>query len=477
MLLCLGNIALWPSCMHFSSKNRLLSFALIYFILYLVGALIFYKERIFLDGTYYFFHVVQAENFWVEHQRFILIPSQLLLWIGVKLHLSLPILLVLNSVTPVLYLFILFLLSVMVFKDNAAGWALLMIGVCGVYFLYFCPMYEVWYGAALLILFSSLIYKQFYNTPFQLVLVALVTVTLLFSYPLMVFGFFFILLYHFLEIRRIPLRLMIVLSAVFLFWIAWKIFFISDYESGKIGYPWSRIAATAKENLGSIANLKALLLFLIRTYTEELLAFFIVLAVLVCRRKYKHAGLVALSIGGFILMVILTQSTPWYHSNYYERMYLLLVPMCMIPFLREVYQTTSRKLIFEFVFLGIISLRGVQIVLHSKYYSARIAQVSFFIDQANKIDGSKFYLDEQKYAGNSALNEWSFPMETLIFSSLKKNESVTISLKSDIENIENSRRLTPENFHLRLTEIIEDDKLNQHYFQIHRGTYHRLNTN
>jgi hypothetical protein len=270
---------------------------------------------------------------------------------------------------------------------------------------------------------------------------------------------------------------MIVLSAAFLFWIAWKVFFISDYESGKIGYPWSRIAATAKENLGSIANLKALLLFLIRTYTEELLAFFIVLAVLVYRRKYKHAGLVALSIGGFILMVILTQSTPWYHSNYYERMYLLLVPMCMIPFLREVYQTTSRKLIFEFVFLGIISLRGVQIVLHSKYYSARIAQVSFFIDQANKIDGSKFYLDEQKYAGNSALNEWSFPMETLIFSSLKKNESVTISLKSDIENIENSRRLTPENFHLRLTEIIEDDKLNQHYFQIHRGTYHRLNTN
>ncbi len=158
-------------------------------------------------------------------------------------------------------------------------------------------------------------------------------------------------------------------------------------------------------------------------------------------------------------------------------MYLLLVPMCMVPFLREVYQMTSRKLIFEFVFLGIISLRGVQIVLHSEFYSARIAQVSFFIDQANKMDGSKFYLDEQKYAGNSALNEWSFPMETLIFSSLKKNESVTISLKSDIENIENSRRLTPENFHLRLNEIIEDDKLNQHYFHLHRGTYHLLNTN
>ncbi|MBA2421633.1 MAG: hypothetical protein H0V61_00205 [Chitinophagales bacterium] len=92
------------------------------------------------------------------------------------------------------------------------------------------------------------------------------------------------------------------------------------------------------------------------------------------------------------------------------------------------------------------------------------------------MNGSKFFVDEQKYSGNSALNEWSFPMETLILSSLKRNESVTISLKSDIENIENSSRLMPDNFHLRLNEILKIEELNRNYFRLERGNYQNLDT-
>ncbi len=337
-------------------------------------------------------------------------------------------------------------------------------------------MYEVWYGAALLIFFSSLINKRFYNTTWQLLGVAIASVTLLFSYPMMIVGLIFILLYHFLEIRKVPMKLAAILGIVCIFWLVWKILFLSEYETGKIGYPLSQITKIAKENFGSVTNIITLITFLIRIYTEEIIAFLIVTTMLIFRRKYELALLVGFFIGGFILLVNLTQNTPWHHSNYFERLYLLLVPMCLIPFLHEVYEPAYKKLIFEVIFVCIIFWRGIQIFHHSDYYSTRISQVEFFIDQANKMNGSKFFVDEQKYSGNSALNEWSFPMETLILSSLKRNESVTISLKSDIENIENSSRLMPDNFHLRLNEILKIEELNRNYFRLERGNYQNLDT-
>src|SRR5678815_178669 len=89
-------------------RKSLILFGTSYFIAYLIAAILFYKERIFLDVSYYLFHVVQSENFRVEHQRFILIPSQALAWLGVKLHLSLQTVILLNSINPVLYLWVLF---------------------------------------------------------------------------------------------------------------------------------------------------------------------------------------------------------------------------------------------------------------------------------------------------------------------------------------------------------------------------------
>src|SRR5215471_14955501 len=94
---------------HFASQSkRLLTCALVYFVIYIAGAVYFFKERIFLDGAYYFFYVVNDENFRIEHQRYILIASQLLALFGVKLHLSLNTVMLLNSLNPALYLALLF---------------------------------------------------------------------------------------------------------------------------------------------------------------------------------------------------------------------------------------------------------------------------------------------------------------------------------------------------------------------------------
>src|ERR1700759_4392681 len=100
----------------------------------LILCIVFYKERIFLDGAYYFFHVVQSQHFCIEHQRYILAISQLLPCIGSWFHLSLSTLLVLSSVNPVLYDALLFYFITYRLHHEGAAWALLLNTCCGVYF-------------------------------------------------------------------------------------------------------------------------------------------------------------------------------------------------------------------------------------------------------------------------------------------------------------------------------------------------------
>lgn len=457
-------------------KRRLPIIGSFYFIAYFIAAITLYKERLFLDGAYYFFNVLQNNDFWVEHQRFILIPSQFLTWAGIQFQFPLQQLMLLNSINPVLYLFILFIVCLFLFKDEVAAWALLLLGVCGVYFLFFCPMYEVWYGAALLIVFSSMLHQKFYEEYWQLLILAGVCITLLFSYPLMIFGFLFFSSYHFADIKKVRWSVVAVIAVSILVWVLWKYFFISDYENGKISYPWSQMRNIVKENLGSLSNWVSLLKFLFSVYGEEMIAFLVVLGILCFRKNYLKAALTGCFVTGFILLINFTQNTPWIHSNYYERMYLLLVPLCLVPFLREVYASSKFKMIIELVLVGVIFFRGAQIMVHSSFYVDRIQSIEELVHVGQEQGGSKYFVEEKNYPGNTALNEWSFPMETLLFSSPeKKAKTITISLKSDLAIPEVAHYLNSSTFHLRLNEVMGDQTLNGMYFNLDHDSYRELN--
>lgn len=447
----------------------------IYFILYFMAAILYFKERIFLDGAYYFFHVVQSQGFWVEHQRFILIASQLLTWFGVKLHLSLQTVMILNSINPACYLLGIFIICVFVLKDETAGWMLLFIGVCGVYFLYFVPMYEVWYGAVLLVLFSSMLQNEIYHKPAQLLLMALVVIALLFSYPLMIFGFVFFTAFHFAGLRKVSVKLLLLFGLIVAGWLVWKTLFLSDYENGKISYPFSRIGTTLKENFSPLGNVRSLFNFLFTVYGEAMVMWLITLILLVVHRYNLKAILLFTFVAAFIFMINITHSYPWHHSNYFERMYLLLVPMCMLPFLRSVYFISKKKVALMGLFILIIIFRGSQIFQHTTAYRERINEIEAFIKSAQTQQGSKFYVAGEDYPGNAALDEWSFPMEVLLYSSLQTpDHTVTISLRSDLEAEDVQALLNDRTFHLRLNEVRDDAWLNQKYFHIKDGNYIQL---
>ncbi|MBX7141829.1 MAG: hypothetical protein K1X63_12190 [Chitinophagales bacterium] len=457
------------------SFKRVLWIGNVWMLLYAAAAFIFSNERIFLDGSYYFFHVVQSENFHIEHQRFILAVSQLLALAGVKLNLSLQTVLLLNSLNPVVYLWILFLLSVYWLKQEGLARALLLSSVCGIYFIYFIPMYEVWYGCVLLIFFAGVLEAKLYDTPLRRTVFALLLITLLFSYPLIFIGVIYFSVSHFLKERKMSRALMLIYAAAFLVWLFWKYFFISDYETGKIEYPLSQEGTIVEQNFSHAGNLADWILFLFRIYTEETGALLISVFIFF-RRKQRWQALWLIGIvTGYLLLIGFFHVQPWKHSNYFERMYLLLIPLSFVPFFLNVRLGTMGKILVDVLVILILCWRGVQIADHAQEYRKHVNEIQELISRAYQTGSSKFMVDFSKHPELVSLDEWSLPMEALIFSSLTNNSrTVTVSWKADIENPLIASRITEQSFRLRLDEVYPDDWLNKKYFRLREGLYQEL---
>ncbi|MEO5674932.1 MAG: hypothetical protein ABIQ74_09815 [Chitinophagales bacterium] len=458
-----------------NSRKRIIIFGNLYLLIHFIIAIVYFKERIFLDGAYYFFHIAQGEMFHVEHQRFILIVSQLLAVTGINLHLPLNTVLLLNSMNPVIYLWLFFILSIFWLRHEGISLALLLSSVCGIYFIWFCPMYEVWYGSVLLIFFAGLLERKFYNTIIQQVIFGAILVTLLFSYPLIFFGVLIFSASHFLREKKIPGRVIGIFLLSFIGWAVFKYFFISQYETGKIEYPASQVSETILRNFSGIQDIKDFFIFLFSIYPEELIAMIVTVFFLFLQREKLQALLLTGSVLVFILIINITQEHPWKHTNYYERMYLLLIPLTTVPFMQRVYFSVKQKWIIEAAVLVIVAIRMNQITRHADVYAHHVEMIYSLIEKSRSIPGSKFMVSLAAHPELASLDEWSLPMETLIYSSLKSNKhSATLSWKADIENPEIAGKLDDHKFRLRLDEIFPDYWLNQNYFHLQNGPYREL---
>jgi hypothetical protein len=328
----------------------------------------------------------------------------------------------------------------------------------------------------LLIFFAGVLERKFYITATHQIILTLLLITLLFSYPLIFIGVMYFSISHFWKERKIPRSVVVIYALSFSFWLVWKYFFISGYETGKIEYPLSQFRNTLHKNFSSLNDFINLLTFLFQIYTEEMLLLIATLVFLFIRRQKMQALLLAGFVIAFILLINVTQDQPWHHTNYLERMYLLLIPLCIVPFFLNTFSSVKKKFLVELALIAIVIIRLSHIVQHAKNYSDHVQQVESLVEKAKQNPGSKFTVDFAKHPELSSLDEWSLPMEVLIFSSLKnKQQSVTISWKADIENPDIAKQLNDTKFRLRLDEIYPDDWLNQRYFHLKPGSYEELN--
>ena len=456
-----------------SSLRLTIGLSIIFIIAHFIAAMILCRERLFLDASYYFFHVVNEEAFRVEHQRFILAVSQILLLAGVKCHFGLPALLALYSVTPVIFSAILIFVSLYLFKSESAALLIILSHICGTYYLYYCPMYEVCYAVIIFGFLCLLTSRNYYKSGWQMFLYFLALIICLFAYPLLAYGCIVLLLYHLVTAQKISYRLVLIYLLAFALWFVIKSMFISDYEKGKISIPVTEYPDIFRKII-SPAFIVSALKFLWMHYREPILTFAVFLILMLRQKRYMVFVLAALSISFFVGMVNFGyRGDGLIHSNNFERMYLLLVPLCFAPFLYIIYPRLSGTLkIFCVVCVGIIAAyKSYGQWEHSTYYTSRLWLINDMASGCIKQGCDKGAVDWDHLP--HSLDEWSTGMEALIYSS-ENGRSCIISDSTMTAVLQTKGQLDQDHFVLRLNEVMDIHELNQQYFRLDRSPYCRV---
>lgn len=424
-----------------------------------------------MDAPYYFFHVVNEESFRIEHQRIILVLSQWLLLLGVKLHLSIPTLLALYSLTPVIYSITLTAIALFYFKSETGAIIIMLCNVCGAYFLYYCPMYEVYYAMITFGFICMLTQLEFYKTNKQMLAYLFVLLIALLGYPLIAFACLLLPLYACLIYgRKIPLRLLAVYAISLALWLLTKVLFISDYEKGKISVTPSEYPGILHQLL-SFHFLIDATKFLTHNYPELIIAATGFVAFSILRRQYALLLIQLASIALYVFIVNFGyRSNGLIYSNNFERMYMLLVIICSAPLLFIAYPkfTTPVKGVVVVAFLLLLSYRSFTVWQHAQFFTNRLNLLNNFTNKYISGTCSKVAVDWDKLPHQ--LDQWGTGMEVLIYSSANGKSGI-ISNSLELDKINSAKPLNNNQFLLRLDEVMNRSDLNPKYFHLDSSGY------
>jgi hypothetical protein len=447
----------------------------LFFAAMAIFAVIFAQERFQADGAYYLFKIVNYGDFQIEHQRFILAVSQVLPLIGAKLGLTMNSIIVLNSLNNVVFFYLVFLYAVYFLKDKTAGVAIILFQCFGVLNIQFTPMYEIWYGTILIVLVKSHIFLGRYNSVKDVFLLGVITITVLFSHPLMFIPVIFIILFEAMEKWFIQWRLLCLMVFVFAVWYIIKKMFLSTYEAGKISM-LDLSTNKAYLDLTHPSYYWKLIKFFFTWYTIPVFVYLITVGFYYVRKAKRKIFLLSAFFFGQILLVNLTHVMDWSLTPYFERMYMPIIPIIFLPFLYDMFtQLGLRNNVGAILLCLIIVWRIGRFVDVGLDYKKQTRLSEQLIDEAQKCQGSKFEMDGDDEKGCLNWADWSYTMESMIRSSAKDpNHVVTIATWFDFYESNNRAQLNENDFMMRRWELMPDYAMNQKYFHISHGKYVQL---
>lgn len=441
----------------------------ILFIIIILFSIIFYKERLFADSSYYIFKVIEHKFFWIEHNRFILVFSQFLPLIGVLFGFSLKTILLLYSIGHALFFYSIFLICRYILNQYWAGLILLLIQTVGILSGYFTPMFELYYGTGFLILFIAILYNN--NIKWQNIIMLMALSLIIFtSHQYTYFLMIFVMLFHLetYKLKYIKLYILLFLSLVAV--VIFKKYTATDYEIGKT----QAFVNTFKNGKYDWIYIKSFFSFLFLYYKELLIITFITTIYFLYKKRYLSAIIYLIFIL-FISSMVNISNYGFEHSRYQEQVYFPLIFVSCYPFAKLIFNENKIKLRY---FLLAISLIIIVVRLFMINYEAgkfrnRLNIMQSIIDKSQKISGNKFYISSKKIDSIEPIGtNWSYPIETMLISGIDKSQkSVTICTDEDINNDNNIEKLTINDYLFTKRNIYNTNTLNHRYFSFTKSEY------
>ena len=437
-----------------------------FFVLLIVLAILYREERLLSDASYYFFRVVNNESFWVEHDRYILLFSQIPSWIGSNLGLDLSTIVLISSIGHVCFFYGIFLITRYVFQDIHAGFILLSIQFLGITSGFFVPIFEFYYAMGLLVLFYVIFKRS--QSKFRPIILLSLAFFIITAHFYAVVLFIYTLLFYAFEKRDFKVKKYVPYFLLIILFICFKTLIISDYEKSKT----SDFIFGLKNNVYDFEYIKIWFSFIFVHYWDWVVLVLTSFILLLIKRKFLHLLGFSIFLFGLALMVNVS-SYGFDLSRYKEQVNFSLMFLVGFTFIYCV--TILKRNRMKYVLIALISVvfmfRFYSIWEYGKQYSSRLGEMKKLIANAQKVEGTKFIVDHKDLVYDA---NWSYPIETLIFSSIHYNKCVSIITDDDYYFEKNNEKVKSSDYLFRRWEIYPLSQLNPSYFRLDSSKYKAL---
>lgn len=418
-------------------QKRIYYWGICVYGLYLLLALLFYKERtILLDNSFFLFEMARTGSFITPHYRFIAAIPQVPAVIGLKMQLPLNIIMILFSAGYATFHAFCYLLAGSVFKNYRLAIAQLLAHFLILNYTFYWHISELGLGISLMFPLLAVMVpaeQLQMRTGVRMALVVLLALFLPFSHPVIVFPFVFAIAWFIAMRGGLPLSRTIVVTALAAFIPAFackKLFFTDEYEAA---------------SSGSINNIRTLFphyfdLYSNRHFIENWFSTYywlpvmliVAVVVLVVRRGMLPAGLLFAAVIGYTALINISYPTSYTQDFYMENLYQPLSFFLAIAFV-SVFAGDVKPVFFALIFVLVAATAFARIICTKGLYQKRLAYLQ---SQVELYRGRKVLLQANEEHRQHLQMVWASPYEVWLLSTAKENKTAAITIAEDAQAIE-----------------------------------------
>jgi len=439
---------------------------LLFLILFAVQ---FAAERLYSDSGYYLARVINEGTFRIEHGRYVLALAQILPLLGSKLGIPMNGLILLHSLNNVAFLAICIWFAARVLKNDHAAIALAAVHLIGLTHGLFCPVFELYYGVDLLILFHAVLRTDRLGSPLRWTLLAVFFVGSVSSH-----FFAALLALGLLAQERIwrERRVAIVLALLFFAQLALRFVAISVYESSRLETLFFLGDAEKMMEVVRPSRLIEFARYLFQHYLDVTLLAIATAVFLGRMRKWLELGVF---IAGLIMLHLLTTLylPGFLHDRYREQINFVSTAWVVLVLCIHVLPHMPWRGRVMAMLLAACVFRMVSAELIASHYAARTTWIEERITRAREHDLHKAIVPAPVLFGtkNDVIDlSWSTSVESLLLSA-REGPDATVSLitAQDTATAEVSGQL--DRFIFRRWDILDPAWLAPRYFVMPEGRY------
>lgn len=368
------------------------------------------------------------------------------------------------SASYILLYYFIWHLCTSLLKNSAAGLAILFCTFMGVREGFLHPVTETQQCLIFSVLLYALLSSKDTLGVFRVCSIVFVSLLILFTHPVGVFTAGFAVLLCVIESgnyrNRIAWLVLCILGSITL----WRFFFpVDNYDAA---FYAQLKGSNADEASTSNGALNFLVIHFVNFYWLPAVAALVVVVWLSLKKDWLRLGLTIAGVGGYLIIAATTYSTGD-SSILMERAFLPACFMISLIIAGLLAQTSFSRRWIPVTVIAFFLVNGVRYInTGCLMFKKRTAYLDGLVTRAKQSTNDKFFFPPNEEDRKMIGIPWALGTETLMYSTFKYGDPVTITYQNEI----------CDSLSIRLTSFycFPADSMNQNYFPVSSSSYRAL---